>query len=205
MKNSTKNDVQSESSDSETDVATSEAKPKRKPFNPQNVAMAIHAYHAHRTHLQPKWKELNEKFGVCSSTFNNYKHLWELCKIEQLPRAQQLPVLTDAVVNQKNGNRGGNYYLKPSEEQHLLRWIINASERGRPFTGIQIRRMAAAVKNASRTSISSDHTSSSQSNSISSSSPSNSLSADALSIPSALPTVSESNVESRPSITPTML
>lgn len=200
MKNSTKNDVQSE-----TDVATSEAKPKRKQFNAQNVAMAIHAYHAHRTHLQPKWKELNDKFGVCSSTFNNYKHLWESCKIEQLPRAQQLPVLTDAVVNQRNGNRGGNYYLKHSEEQPLLRWIINASERGRPFTGIQIRRMAAAVKNVSRTSISSDHTSSSQSNSISSSSPSNNLSADALSIPSALPTVSESNVESRPSITPTML
>jgi hypothetical protein len=113
-------------------------------FNPNKVAMAIHYYYTSREKVT--WREAQKKFKVCSKTFNRYKSLWFTLRINQLPKIAQLKRLRECILEHHIIIRGGNYYLSHAEEQHILQWIITASERGKPFTGIQVRRMAAAIR-----------------------------------------------------------
>jgi hypothetical protein len=117
-------------------------------FNPNKVAMAIHYYYTCREKVS--WEMAQTKFRVCSNTFNRYKPLWSVLRINELPRSAQLKRLRECILEHHIIIRGGNYYLSHAEEQHLLQWIITASERGKPFTGIQIRRMAAAIRTRGR-------------------------------------------------------
>jgi hypothetical protein len=113
-------------------------------FNPNKVAMAIHYYCTSREKVS--WDKARNKFNVCSNTFNRYKSLWYVLRINELPKVAQLKRLRECILEHHIIIRGGNYYLSHAEEQHVLQWIITASERGKPFTGIQIRRMAAAIR-----------------------------------------------------------
>lgn len=125
-------------------------------FDPSKVASAVHFFFSARENST--WESIQNKFGVCANTFNRYKSLWHILRIGELPKARQLSTLRDAIMEHHSFIRPGNYYLSSTEETHLLNWVVTASERGRPFTGIQIRRMAAAIRKTSRSTTIDDQT-----------------------------------------------